>query len=72
MWGGHEHAFKADVRNEAEIVRLVHEVREVFGDIDVLVVNEDLLSRADYWVMKVFNELFTPSLAPRASTESTL
>jgi 3-oxoacyl-[acyl-carrier protein] reductase len=37
--GGHAHAFKADVRNEAEIVRLVHEVREVFGDIDVLVAN---------------------------------
>jgi 3-oxoacyl-[acyl-carrier protein] reductase len=37
--GGHAHAFKADVRNEAEIVRMVHEAREVFGDIDVLVVN---------------------------------
>ena len=33
---------------------------------------EDLRSRAGYWVMKVFNELVTPSLAPRASTESTL
>jgi 3-oxoacyl-[acyl-carrier protein] reductase len=37
--GGHAHAFKADVRKEAEVVRLVTEVGEVFGHIDVLVVN---------------------------------
>ena len=36
---GYAHAFKADVRNEAEVARLVHEVEEVFGGIDVLVVN---------------------------------
>jgi 3-oxoacyl-[acyl-carrier protein] reductase len=37
--GGHAHAFKADVRSETEVVRLVDEVGEVFGGIDVLVVN---------------------------------
>jgi 3-oxoacyl-[acyl-carrier protein] reductase len=37
--GGYAHAFKADVRSEAEIVRLVREVTDVFGGIDVLVVN---------------------------------
>jgi 3-oxoacyl-[acyl-carrier protein] reductase len=37
--GGHAHAFKADVRNEAEVARLVDEVGDVFGGIDVLVVN---------------------------------
>lgn len=37
--GGHAHAFKADVRKEAEVVRLVAEIGEVFGPIDVLVVN---------------------------------
>ena len=36
---GYAHAFKADVRNEAEVARLVREVKEVFGGIDVLVVN---------------------------------
>ncbi len=36
---GYAHAFKADVRNEAEVARLIHEVEEVFGGIDVLVVN---------------------------------
>ena len=36
---GYAHAFKADVRNEAEVARLVHEVEGVFGGIDVLVVN---------------------------------
>lgn len=36
---GYAHAFKADVRNEAEVARLVREVEEVFGGIDVLVVN---------------------------------
>src|ERR1700748_3344157 len=37
--GGYAHAFKADVRSETEIVRLVREVADVFGGIDVLVVN---------------------------------
>lgn len=37
--GGHARAFKADVRKEAEVERLVAEVGEVFGHIDVLVVN---------------------------------
>jgi 3-oxoacyl-[acyl-carrier protein] reductase len=37
--GGHAHAFKADVRKEDEVVRLVAEVGEVFGPVDVLVVN---------------------------------
>lgn len=36
---GYAHAFKADVRNEAEVARLVREVEEVFGGIDILVVN---------------------------------
>jgi 3-oxoacyl-[acyl-carrier protein] reductase len=37
--GGHAQAFKADVRDEGEIVRLVRNVSDVFGRIDVLVVN---------------------------------
>jgi 3-oxoacyl-[acyl-carrier protein] reductase len=37
--GGYAHSFKADVRSEAEIIRMVREVRDVFGGIDVLVVN---------------------------------
>jgi 3-oxoacyl-[acyl-carrier protein] reductase len=37
--GGHAHAFKADVRKEPEVGRLVAEVGEVFGPIDVLVLN---------------------------------
>ena len=37
--GGRAHAFKADVRKEDEVVRLVAEVGEVFGPVDVLVVN---------------------------------
>src|SRR6202042_1805197 len=37
--GGYAHLFKADVRSEAEIVRLVREVTNVFSGIDVLVVN---------------------------------
>lgn len=37
--GGYAHAFKADVRSDAEIVRLVREVTNVFSGIDVLVVN---------------------------------
>ena len=37
--GGYAHPFKADVRSEAEIVRLVREVTNVFGGIDVLVIN---------------------------------
>jgi 3-oxoacyl-[acyl-carrier protein] reductase len=36
---GHAQAFKADVRDEGEIVRLVRNVSDVFGGIDVLVVN---------------------------------
>jgi 3-oxoacyl-[acyl-carrier protein] reductase len=36
---GYAHAFKADARSETEIVRLVREVTDVFGGIDVLVVN---------------------------------
>jgi 3-oxoacyl-[acyl-carrier protein] reductase len=37
--GGHAHAFKADVRSETEVARLVNELAQVFGEIDVLVVN---------------------------------
>ena len=37
--GGYAQAFKADARSEVEIVRLVHEVTDVFAGIDVLVVN---------------------------------
>ena len=37
--GGYAHAFKADVRNEDEVLRLVREVEDVFGGIDALVVN---------------------------------
>ena len=37
--GGHARAFKADARSEAEIVRLIREVADVFGGIDVLVAN---------------------------------
>ncbi|HTF71097.1 MAG TPA: SDR family oxidoreductase [Edaphobacter sp.] len=37
--GGYAHAFHADVRSEAEIVRLVREVTDIFGGIDILVVN---------------------------------
>jgi 3-oxoacyl-[acyl-carrier protein] reductase len=37
--GGHSQAFKADVRDEVEIVRLVGNISDVFGGIDVLVVN---------------------------------
>ena len=37
--GGHAHAFHADVRSETEVARLVSEVGQVFGEIDVLVVN---------------------------------
>jgi 3-oxoacyl-[acyl-carrier protein] reductase len=37
--GGSARAFRADVRDEAEVVRLVQDVGEVFGEIDVLVVN---------------------------------
>jgi 3-oxoacyl-[acyl-carrier protein] reductase len=37
--GGYAHAFKADVRSETEIERLVREAFDVFGGIDVLVVN---------------------------------
>jgi 3-oxoacyl-[acyl-carrier protein] reductase len=37
--GGQARAFKADVRNEGEIARMVREVEGVFGGIDILVVN---------------------------------
>jgi 3-oxoacyl-[acyl-carrier protein] reductase len=37
--GGNARAFKADVRNEHEIARMVGEVEEAFGGIDILVVN---------------------------------
>ena len=37
--GGHAHAFKADVRHEDEAVRLVREVTDKFGEIDILVLN---------------------------------
>ena len=37
--GGRARAFKADVRDEGEIDRLVGEIERVFGGVDVLVVN---------------------------------
>lgn len=37
--GGSAHAFHADVRDEEEVARLVREVGNIFGEIDVLVVN---------------------------------
>jgi 3-oxoacyl-[acyl-carrier protein] reductase len=37
--GGRAHAFRADVRDEAEVARLVGEVGETFGGVDILVVN---------------------------------
>jgi 3-oxoacyl-[acyl-carrier protein] reductase len=37
--GGSAHAFQADVRDEDEVARLVHEVTDTFGEIDVLVLN---------------------------------
>jgi 3-oxoacyl-[acyl-carrier protein] reductase len=37
--GGHARAFKADVRDEHEVARLVHEVNEVLGAVDILIVN---------------------------------
>jgi 3-oxoacyl-[acyl-carrier protein] reductase len=37
--GGHAHAFKADVRDEAQVASLVSDVANVFGGVDVLVVN---------------------------------
>jgi 3-oxoacyl-[acyl-carrier protein] reductase len=37
--GGNAHAIKADVRDEAEIDRMVSEVEDVFGRVDVLVAN---------------------------------
>jgi 3-oxoacyl-[acyl-carrier protein] reductase len=37
--GGSAHAFRSDVRDEEEVVRLVKGVGNVFGEIDVLVVN---------------------------------
>jgi 3-oxoacyl-[acyl-carrier protein] reductase len=37
--GGCAHAFKADVRNETEIDGLVRGVKDIFGGVDVLVIN---------------------------------
>jgi 3-oxoacyl-[acyl-carrier protein] reductase len=37
--GGQAHAAKADVRDEAEIDRLIGDVETVFGGVDILVVN---------------------------------
>jgi 3-oxoacyl-[acyl-carrier protein] reductase len=37
--GGKAHSFQADVRTESEVARLVHEVAETSGNIDVLVLN---------------------------------
>lgn len=37
--GGRAHPFKADVRDEGEVARLVQEVLELFGGIDILIVN---------------------------------
>src|SRR5882757_6760145 len=37
--GGHARAFRADVRDESEVARLVREVNEAFGAVDILVVN---------------------------------
>lgn len=37
--GGYAHAFKADVRSETDIVRLVREISDVFGEIDIVVIN---------------------------------
>jgi len=37
--GGYAHAFKADVRDEAEVDRMVGEIETVFGGVDVLVAN---------------------------------
>ena len=37
--GGNAHPFQADVRAESEVARLVHEVVETLGNIDVLVLN---------------------------------
>ena len=37
--GGHARAFPADVRDESEVARLVQEVNEAFGAVDILVVN---------------------------------
>jgi 3-oxoacyl-[acyl-carrier protein] reductase len=37
--GGHAQAFQADVRNESEVARMIAEVNQVFGSVDVLVVN---------------------------------
>jgi 3-oxoacyl-[acyl-carrier protein] reductase len=37
--GGAAHTFKADVRSENEVANLVREVVDVFGGIDILVIN---------------------------------
>jgi 3-oxoacyl-[acyl-carrier protein] reductase len=37
--GGRAHAFQADVREEDEVARLIFDVTQVFGDVDILVPN---------------------------------
>jgi 3-oxoacyl-[acyl-carrier protein] reductase len=37
--GGNARAFKADVRDEHDVARLISEVEEVFGAVDILIVN---------------------------------
>ena len=37
--GGTAHPIQADVRDEAEVARLIREVTQIFGDIDILVPN---------------------------------
>src|SRR4051794_11938774 len=39
MEGGQAAAFRADVRDESEVLRLVSEVSSVLGPVDILVVN---------------------------------
>ncbi len=39
MRGGHAGIFRADVRDEADVARLIDEVSQAFGAIDILVVN---------------------------------
>src|SRR5688500_14908638 len=37
--GGEAQAFKADVRDEAEVAKMVHDVQSRFGPVDILVPN---------------------------------
>lgn len=37
--GGQAHAFQADVRREEEIDRMVNQIGEIFGQVDILVIN---------------------------------